>query len=511
MNENEEEARDRAEPRQQESASEEATPVEPVSDGAGGGTDGAEGGPASSEVLDFSKSLSFKSSGDRNDGSVEISVTEDGMEARADFFPPLGEGLPIGLEYVHELLRRLGVVHGVLSDQIADAALQCNLDRKVLRSVEVAAGQRPTTEIPEHACLESRFTKAARIVPEEQQRVDFKEYGGLLVVKKGETLATIAPAIRGSPGMDVRGRETPFQRQATDSVQAGKNVERREDRLVALADGRLERNGNRLDVDEVLVVKGAVDYHTGHIVFPGDVIIEGPVKDGFKVWSGGSIVCKSTMDAFDVNAKKDITCSQGIIGKRNAQIRVGGTLSAKFIQNCRVAARGDIKVATAIVNSRVYALGRVDLGDKGVLMGGETYAVHGLRCGRLGNQARQRTMIHVGTDFTVQQRLDAVNEKIRLLSNRARQIDASAQSHPGPEAERAKAEVAKAAAALRAQVNDLLSKLDADDGAMVEVRGEILPGVVIEICRVRIGVDERMGPCGLRLDKAAGRIIVEKK
>ena len=149
------------------------------------------------------------------------------------------------------------------------------------------------------------------------------------------------PKRPGQPGKDVHGKETPFARESPENCAAGRNVERRGDELVATVDGRLAIEGGRADVDEVLLVKGEVDFHTGHIVFPGDVVIEGAVHDGFKVWSGGSIVCKSTMDAFDVNAKKDLTCAQGIIGRRRGEVRVGGELNAKYVQNCRVAARGD--------------------------------------------------------------------------------------------------------------------------------------------------------------------------
>ncbi len=167
-------------------------------------------------------------------------------------------------------------------------------------------------------------------------------------------------------------------------------------------------------------------------------------------------------------------------------------------------------IASAIVNSRIFCLGTVDLGDKGVIMGGEIFATHGIRCGRLGNQAFQSTRIHVGTDFTVQQKLDQANEKMRLLSGRVRQIDHAAAAHPGPEADKARAEFAKMTADLRAKIGEYLGQLDADESAAVEARGEIFPGVVIEICRVSIVVEEKLHACRFRLDKAAGRIVVER-
>jgi uncharacterized protein (DUF342 family) len=466
--------------------------------------------PEGGGATDLGGSVSYHSPAGLIDGAVEIAVSPDAMAAVATFYPPRGDGLPIDPALVYELLRRMGVVSGLLDEEIAESAMSCNLDRRALHDVVVAKGSEPVSEIPEHASLEAKFRRASPHVDDSVQRVDFRELATLFIVKTGDTIATVMPKRPGSPGKDIRGKETPYSRESPESCAAGRNVERRDDRLVATTDGRLVIENGRADVDEVLLVKGEVDFHTGHIIFPGDVVIEGAVHDGFKVWSGGSIVCKSTMDAFDVNAKKDLTCAQGIIGRKRSQVRAGGEIKAKYIQNCRVAARGDIRISAAIVNSRIFSLGTVDLGDKGVIMGGEVFATHGIRCGRLGNQAFQSTQLHVGTDFTVQQKLDQANERMRLLAGRARQVDQAAAANPSPQANKAREEYAKMAAELRSRITALLGELDADDGAIVEARGEIFPGVVIEICRVSIVVEEKLHACRFRLDKAAGRILVER-
>jgi uncharacterized protein len=454
--------------------------------------------------------LSYHSPSGIIDGSVEVAISPDSMSATASFIPPKGDGLPIDPFFVHELLRRIGVVSGVLDDEIAQAVLSCNLDRRVLHDVVVAKGSEPVPEIPEHSSLEPKFRGSGPHVADEVQHVDFRELASLTIVKAGETIATILPKRAGVPGKNVRGIETPYPRESPESCSAGRNVERSEDKLIAKVDGKLTVEAGRVDVDEVLLIKGEVDFHTGHIAFPGDVIIEGAVHDGFKIWSGGSIVCKSTIDAFDVNAKKDLSCSQGIIGRGRGQLRVGGEIKAKYIQNCRVAARGDVRIASAVVNSRIYTLGSLDLGDKGVIMGGEVYATHGIRCGRLGNQAFQRTSLHVGTDFTIQQRLDQANEKMRLLAARSRQVERAIATRPSPEAARARAEMSQLSASLSAQIATLLGKLDADNNAIVEARGEVFPGVVIEICRVNIVIEEKLNACRFRLDKTAGRILIER-
>ncbi len=462
------------------------------------------------ETLELGSAVTFRSPAEAGDAYAEVVIADDCMSVIAQLHPPAETGKPLGSETLAELLARLGVSHGVLWDEIGEALMRCNLERIPVRNLVIARGSLPVDEVPAHAELEPRFRKSGPLTPTDASRVDYKQLSSLTVVKKGETLARVFAKVEGQPGIDVRGRETPFARRSVESFVPGKNASLVDDRIEASVDGLLAVNGQRLDIEEILIVKGDVDYHTGHIVFPGDVVLEGRVGDGFKVWSGGSIVCKSTLDAFDVNAKKNLLCAQGVIGRRQGHIRVGGEFRARFVQNCKLAARGDVLVATAIVGSRVYSLGKVDLGDKGVVMGGEVFAVHGLRTGRIGNEAHQRTVIHVGTDFTVQQQLDQANERLRALSLKARKAAEAAAQRPSPGLARLREELDKAMVELSSMIGRLLLALDADEDALVEAYGDIFPGVVIEICRIRIEIDEPLKSCRFRLDKAAGRIVTER-
>lgn len=487
-----------------------APPPEPDS-----GTD-PEGASHASDILDLGESVTFRESVGADDAFIELQVSPDGMEAHADLHPPRPNGAPLSMDHVEILLSRLGIVFGVDQEGLGEAIIKCNLDGKAQRGFLVAQGKKAQAAVAEHAVLSPNLSTGPGAAPEEALHYDFRERRALIVVRKGQVLATITPASQGVEGMDLRGNVFPAPREGHVDYKAGKNVERRSlpqggEVLLTLVDGLLgplpAEGGGTLQVEEILLVRGDVDYHTGHIIFPGDVVIEGAVGDGFKVWSGASIRCKATMDAFDVNAKKDLVCDQGIIGRKKAQVRVGGELRAKFVQNCRVAVRGDIHVQSAIVNSRVYCLGRIDLGDKGTLLGGEVYAVHGIKASRLGNAAGQATLIRAGTDFTVQQRLDQANERLRILSLRTKRAREEA-SGPALDSFLARAKLEEET--LRGLIGDLLTKLDADEDATVEISGQIHPGAVIEICRVSIAVEAALGPTRFRLDKGQGKIVAEK-
>ncbi|HOX13623.1 MAG TPA: FapA family protein [Spirochaetia bacterium] len=451
--------------------------------------------------------LSFSPGGRKNDGFVEISVPEDAMEVQASFHPAVGGGAPLSQEYVRELLSRAGVTEGILEDVIGDSVLSCNLDQHPLREVVIARGVPAEEEIPGHLKLLKRFEETPLDAAVPDGSLDWKDLSPVIVVTRGERIADKISARAGTPGKTVRGEAIPAKKRSVTQYLPGRNVRMDGEALVADVDGRFSLSGNRIDVEEVLVAKGGVGYHTGHIVFPGDVTIEGPVRDGFKVHSGGSILAKDTMDVFDVNAKKDITCAGGLIGHQKGFLKAGGVLRAKFAQNCRVAVRGDVFIPGSLVSCRLFTLGMLEMGDKGRILAGETFAVHGVRCGWIGSDTGQTTYVHVGIDFTVQQRLDLANERLRLIQMKRDKLEELGKTRPSAKLEALKQELDKAASELSALISDLLPKLDADERAFVEIRGGAFPGAVIEICRVRFQIQEEIKKTVFRLDKASGRII----
>jgi hypothetical protein len=274
--------------------------------------------------------------------------------------------------------------------------------------------------------------------------------------------------------------------------------------------GALVVAGGRVAVDPVLRLKAGIGYHTGHVSFPGDIDVSGVVRDGFRVQVGGSAVFRDTLDASDISVHGDLECRQGLIGRETALIRVGGSASARFIESCRLAVRGDVRVAAAIVSSRVWTLGRVEAGERGRIVGGETWATRGVTCGVLGNHAGIHTLVRAGSDFAVQQRLDETRSRLETLAARTSKLRTLSKEKPGPRVETALAASEREELELFRLIETLVERLDVDETAAVEIRQEVNPGVTVDICRIRLEIREKYGKCRFRLDKAAGKIVVER-
>ncbi|MDR2470592.1 MAG: FapA family protein [Treponema sp.] len=478
--------------------------------------------------------------GGREDGNLGA-VFSGGMELRAAFYPPAGPGRPLAADDIASALARSNVIHGVLWETIQEAVRECNLNRRILRDITIARGDPPVNETLEYFQFNPAL-KPAEFKAEENQRADYRAVSPFIIVKKGQALAKLKSRKPGRDGKDIYGQTVPHGTIRPPGVSAGTNT--RSDGVFIYADinGQLVEAGGVLNVEDSLVIKGAVDYHTGNIQFPGDVLIEGPVSDGFKIYSGGSVTIKQTLDVTDLAAKTDLTVGGGIIGRGRALVKVGGALKAKFIENCRAACRGTVTVDADIVNSSVYTMETLEMGEKGVILGSEIYAVRGVRAGGIGRKTGKAAKIHCGVDFTAQQEKEKCNHQLRVTAaklGRLRELLAaetagegdggiSPGTAPGNDGispgtaggggsggerrqkmEETLAHLEEEQKTLSARAAAILARLNADDGASVEVTGEIVPGTLIEICQIALFVSEPLRRVRVRLDRSLGRLVTE--
>jgi uncharacterized protein (DUF342 family) len=450
--------------------------------------------------------------GSQNDGGITVTFAEQDLEARGDFNPPIGSGAPITPDYINTLLEKMNIVYGVRWDTIQEIAFRCNTDRRPVKAVLIAQGDKPVNEVAEYFEL-NPYLNAPKI-PKDNARIDYRSYSPFTIVKQEQVLARLRPRKIGRDGKNVHGMVLPHSVIRPEGVRGGSNTKRNDKYIIAAINGQLIQNNNELSVQDNLVIKGPVGYATGNIIFPGDVLIEGPVSDGFKIYSGGSVTIKQTFDVTDVLTKTDLSVAGGIIGRGRALVKVGGTLKTKFIENCRVACRKSIIVDTEIINSSVYTMERVEMGDKGLILGGEIYAVHGLKAGGIGKKAGKATHIHCGVDFTAQQDKEKNNNQLRIIAaklGRLRELMAVPENDGEKQAkmEELRHRLEDEQKKTGARISDLLGRLNADENASVEVSGEIAPGTLIEICQIAFFVSEPLRKVRIRLDKSLGKLVSE--
>jgi uncharacterized protein (DUF342 family) len=450
----------------------------------------------------------------QNDGHIEVVFSDNDIEARGDFYPPLGSGQPITSDYIDTLLERLKLVYGVNRDAIIEAAMKCTKERRVIKDILIAKGDPPVPEILEYVQLNPLL---GQNVPAGDGQIDYRSRSPFIIVKKDQALAKQKSRKPGKDGKNVHGAAVPHETVRPEGVTGGGNTRMEGRLLLSNINGQLVLSKDVVSVSDSLTIKGPVGYKTGNIIFPGDVAIEGPVSDGFKIYSGGSVTIKQTFDVTDSITKGDLCVAGGIIGRGRALVKVGGCLKTKFIENCKAACRKTITVDSEIINSHIFTLENLEMGDKGMILGGEIYAVKGIRAHGIGKKSGKATHIHCGVDFTAEQEREKNNNILRLTAaklERIKSIMAMESSEAVSGEKRAKLEeltrrLEDEQKKAQAAVTELMGRIVIDNHATVEVTGEIAAGTLIEICQVALFVSEPLRKVRIRLDTENGKLISE--
>ena len=452
-------------------------------------------------------------SGEGNDGRIVLTFFNNNLEVRGDFFPAGEGGSPITDEYLRDTLERSNIVYGIQHEEILNAFTECIQNSTIVRDVLIAKGEAPVNGVVEYMQLNPFLGQKSDI--EEGSAVDHRARSSFVVVKKDQALAKMKRPKPGKEGKNVHGEAIPQKIENPEGVSGGANT-RMEDRfLLSNINGQLVITKGVISVTDFLLIKGSVGYGTGNIIFPGNVEIHGAVSDGFKIYSGGSVLLKQTFDVTEAVTKNDLTVLGGIIGRGRGMVKVGGILKTKFIENCRVACRNTVYVDTEIVNSKVYTLDTLRMGDKGKIVGGELYAVKGLYAAAIGRKTGKATRIHCGIDFTVEQEKEKTNGILKMLAAKIAQVQEtiaaggmSAEKTAKMEAFLVKLQEEQQKAQLK--VSELLGKLNTHREAIVEVKGEIAPGTLIEICQIALFVTEPLKKVRVKINPNTNKLMTEK-
>jgi hypothetical protein len=444
-----------------------------------------------------------------SDARAEVSVSDDGMLAHATFHAPTGDRPPLDLDDVRAALEAAKVSTGIDWDAIKEAVLRCNTERVQVSDVVAARGTAPMSALPPFLVISRELSERGKTADSPSGRIDFHELSPFTLVKKGDVLAALTPKQEGRMGSTVLGKAIAYAKGVAPALTPGQNTVASEGKILAGCDGRFQATADAFWVDEVLSVSGDVDYHTGNIDFPGDVIIAGDIKDGFTVNVGKSLFCMRSIDASRIDCRGDLVTNQGIIGRKQAVIKVGGTLRARFVEGCYIDAGGSIHVQTSVMHSSIHTLDRVEMGERGIIVGGLIYAQNGVAAAQVGTDRSPRTEIHCGIDYTVEQKLVWIRDKTIALAVKLREVEAKIKSSPEAVGRLAelRGKIAKAIHQMNAAARALVQKLDKNERAEVSVRETVFPGTYIEICHVSHIVAKPLRNVTFRLDKVQGKVV----
>lgn len=306
-------------------------------------------------------------------------------------------------EELIDFLKKNGVVTGYHQSNLAAMIKKHVFEREI-----VAAQGQPAIE-GTNGYYEYMFDMNPRKAPKvlANGRVDYTNMSSLQNVYEGDVVAVYHHAKEGQDGYDVRGKAMLTKPVREIEPLSGQVYCKEDNPDVYLAeqDGKIEFKNGKVDIRALHEINGDVTLITGKIEFFGDVVITGSVEAGVVIRAGRNIEIRGNVEAVELYAGGDIILARGIQGAQRAKLSARGDIYADFIEHTVVMAGGNVQ-ANTILNSRVSADGKIILtGKKGAIIGGYNHAMMGVTATEIGNMAETRTVVHVGCEKEVYQKM----------------------------------------------------------------------------------------------------------
>jgi uncharacterized protein (DUF342 family) len=344
-------------------------------------------------------------SGDRHvsNRDIEVFISPDGMEAAVSISPRLGKDV--------EDDGKTAIV-GRITQAIADAGVTWGINNETINSlvesrkwgeqVAVARGVPPVDA--EDGKIEYYFETEDKPRPKVLAggRVDYHEIGLIHFVEKNALLAQKTPPKPGKPGMSVLGEPVP-ERQGEDvSIKAGPNTlfeGEGELKLRAEIAGSVSIRSGAVHLEPSLLMKNGVNFSSGNVDFPGDIVIQGDINSGFAVKSTGKIEIWGAVEDAQIEADGDVLIKGGFTGSGQGKICTKGDVSVKFIVNQTIEAAGSVQIGDTCVHADINAGQRIDLSKgNGAVVGGHLRAKEEIVAKVLGNIQHATTTVEIILD-----------------------------------------------------------------------------------------------------------------
>jgi len=272
---------------------------------------------------------------------------------------------------------------------------------KTTFEVEIARGRPPQHGTDGHVAFEQGLDpreEPERPEPDEaiEGSVDFYSQSAFTIVAQGQRIGRLVDPTEGVDGYDVTGKPLgakdgrPLELKTDTSVTLD-----RDQRIIAQTSGIIEFAGGRLRVLDTLHIGENVDFSTGNLDFPGDVVIGGGVKDCFRVRVGGSLTVRELVEAATLTVATDCTLHRGMASRSKGSLTTGRDLCATYVDNATILVGRDLIVAREITGCTAQVSRKV-ASPSAVMVGGTLTAGDRCELGQVGTESGSKTTLVLG-------------------------------------------------------------------------------------------------------------------
>ena len=296
---------------------------------------------------------------------------------------------------VRDLLNGSGVICGVLDSVIDDIVIH----KRYNQNIEIARGKQPTAGEDGHYELFFQTELENRPKIKEDGSVDYKNMQLMELVEKDQVIARYEPPRLGEDGWDVLGNPVPARKGNNLPPLTGNGIIRLEDEMtyIAATSGKIEMNGNKINIYPIYVVNGDLDLNTGNIDFNGDVIIRGNVCAQFSIKARGNVEISGLVENARIEAGGDVVIKGGMNGNKQGTVVAGGDLYGSFFEGVNIVCKGKIS-ANYLYHCNTIADGDIVMDGKfSKIIGGKTVSRMFISANEIGTIKGVETIVQVGT------------------------------------------------------------------------------------------------------------------
>ncbi len=327
-------------------------------------------------------------------------IDEDRLNCQLDIYPYRAEGDVTRIEDLLTVLQRNGVQEHLFDSDSLESALEQALETATPQlGISAAKGIEPR-----HGRDGVRLIVGGELGQAGAKLAfgmfDYKDRAFFRQVAHGEAVAQVSPPTDGQSGNTLFGEALEARDGKILAQTTGPGVEVHDGVVYAARDGVLSIRADFIDVVDLVVIDGDVDYNTGHVhVDSGSVQISGSVLPGFVVEAPGDIEVGGIVDNAAIKAGGSVLVRGSILGgtEQGCNVVAGNNVFAKLVRDATVRAGGDITVQREAFNCELDMDGHLLMETKpGTLSGGTAHARAGARLYNLGSQQWVRTELRCG-------------------------------------------------------------------------------------------------------------------
>ncbi|MCB9837959.1 MAG: DUF342 domain-containing protein [Phycisphaeraceae bacterium] len=254
--------------------------------------------------------------------------------------------------------------------------------------------------------------------------VDHHARSAFAVAKAGEKIGVLHRPRPGEDGWSVTGETLPAKQGKPCNLNTDDSVVVHDNGMVVAAmSGVVQIDGRKIRVLQELGIHGSVDFHTGNVDFPGDVVVDKGVKDCFVVKAKRDISIRGLVEAATVHAGRDLHLLGGAACREKGTLFADRDLYARYLNECVCTTGRKLSVDKEVINAHV-AVGAEMVSPGCTIIGGTTFVTGRCEVAELGSERNIPTVVTLGAQRDAENLSTRADELLGLIGEKLGKVQA---------------------------------------------------------------------------------------